>query len=198
MKTTKRGMTIQLTLAGLLALASAPALNAQTTEEQRATIRAQVEANIQRMKEATAQMLLDRLMAASNYAAQFQAESESMQFNFPFPGGGGGGTNPPPAPDLRRNAEKFARQTFSMIDTNAAAIADTNLYNACMSFPADTNMFSTLQIARYGANAVIVKANHFDYSAETERDFALLVSDSVNDPVRKSIDFAPQMPKTVG
>ena len=89
-----------------------------------------------------------------------------------------------------RTAEQFAAQTFSVIDTNALAITDTNLYNACISFPPDTNTAATLQIAKCGTNAVIIKANHFDYSAETVRDFALLICDSVDKPVWKSIDLS--------
>lgn len=81
-------------------------------------------------------------------------------------------------------------QTFSLINSNDAAFNDTNLYNALISFPADTNAAPNLQIARYGANAVIIKANHFDYSGETTRDFALLVCDTVDKPVWKSIDLS--------
>jgi len=107
----------------------------------------------------------------------------------PLPGGddGGGSWDPPPPPPDLRNSEKFAAQAFSLIDTNDAAANDTNLYNACLSFAADTNSGPTLQIARYGGNAVIVKANRFDYSAETQRDFALLVCDSAETPIWKSI-----------
>lgn len=94
-----------------------------------------------------------------------------------------------PPVSMLRTVEQFIAHVFSVIDTNAAAITDTNLYNACISFPDDTNAFPTLQIAKYGTNAVIIKANHFDYSAETERDFALLVCDSVDAPLWKNIDF---------
>jgi hypothetical protein len=95
------------------------------------------------------------------------------------------------SPDVApvRNYEKFAAQVFSIIDTNGAATGDTNLYNACLGFPNDTNIFPTLQIERYGTNAVIIKANHFDYSAET-RDFALVVSDAVDKPLFKAIDLS--------
>ena len=107
----------------------------------------------------------------------------------PGDGNGGGSTNlPPPAPDVR-NYAKFAEQAFSFVDTNNAAANDTNLYNACISFPADTNTAPVLQIASYGAAAIIIKANHFDYSAET-RDFALLICDKVQTPIWKIVDFA--------
>jgi hypothetical protein len=79
-------------------------------------------------------------------------------------------------------------QTFSVIDTNDAAANDTNLYNACISFPDDTNTVGTLQIARYGADGIIIKANHFDYSSETS-DFALVICDSVDKPLWKNIDL---------
>lgn len=88
-----------------------------------------------------------------------------------------------------RTSEQFATQSFSLIDTNAAAILDTNLYNACISFPDDTNTVPMLQIVTCGSNAVVIKANHFDYSAETDRDFALVVSANVDAPIWKSIDF---------
>jgi len=102
---------------------------------------------------------------------------------------GGDDDSPPPPPDIA-NYQKFIGQAFSVIDTNAAAANDTNLYSACISFPGDTNTVGTLQIARYGADAVIIKANHFDYSAETDRDFALLVCDKVQTPTWKSIDLS--------
>ena len=78
---------------------------------------------------------------------------------------------------------------FSVINTNDAALNDTNLYNACTSFADDTNTAPTLQIARYGTNAVIIMASHFDYSAETDRDFALLICDKVERPLWKTIDL---------
>ncbi len=99
----------------------------------------------------------------------------------PFPEDWEGDDPGPPPPDIP-NYQKFAGHVFSVIDTNDAAMNDTNLYNACLSFPEDTNTAPTLQIARYGASAVIIKANHFDYSAETDRDFALLVCDKVATP----------------
>jgi hypothetical protein len=106
------------------------------------------------------------------------------------PGEDGGPYDPPPPAPNIPNYQKFMGQAFSLIDTNDAAANDTNLYSACISFPDDTNTAPTLQIARYGSNAVIIKANHFDYSAETTRDFALLICDKVETPTWKSIDLS--------
>jgi len=96
--------------------------------------------------------------------------------------------SPEPGASSVRNYQKFAGQTFSVIDTNTAATYDTDLYSACLGFGQDTNTLPTLQIARYGTNAVIIKANHFDYSAET-RDFALVVSDALDRPLFKAVDL---------
>ena len=87
---------------------------------------------------------------------------------------------------------KFMAQAFSTIDTNAASAKDPALYNYCKSFPNSTNTGPNLQIKQYGSNAVVIKANHFDYSAETTRDFALLVCDKVDTPVWKTIAVATQ------
>jgi hypothetical protein len=103
---------------------------------------------------------------------------------------GGGEPGPAPLVDPRRNAEKFAAHGCWVIDTNSAALDETNLYNACLSFPADTNTAANLQIAPFGPDAVIIKANHFDFSGETERDFVLLVCDKVESSVWKSIDLS--------
>ena len=102
--------------------------------------------------------------------------------------GGGDDSMGPPA-DIA-NYQKFMGQAFSVIDTNDAALNNIQLYNACVSFPNDTNTVGTLQIALYGTGAVIVKASHFDYSAETARDFALLVCDNVARPTWKTIDLS--------
>jgi hypothetical protein len=106
----------------------------------------------------------------------------------PPPGGGGLGTPPPPPPpDARRTYQKFALQTFTLLDTNIVW-ADASLSNACRLFPADTHTYPTLQIRRYGQNMVLIKANHFDYSLE-DRNFALLVTDQVGAPVWRSVDL---------
>ncbi|NMC83034.1 MAG: hypothetical protein GYA63_09300, partial [Armatimonadetes bacterium] len=114
----------------------------------------------------------------------------SFTMSVPFPGdegGGGSQTNPPP--DLRRNFEKFSAHTFLLLDTNAVALNDTNLYNALLSFPPDTNTAGTLQIAKYESNVMLIKANHFDYSAEGSREFALLICDRVDAAIWKSVDL---------
>jgi hypothetical protein len=114
----------------------------------------------------------------------------SSSLGLELPGGDDPGSPPaPPPPDIA-NRLKFAGQAFWLIDTNDAASNVTNLYSACMSFPETTNPAPTLQIARYGTNAVIIKANHFDYSAETDRDFTLLICDRMEAPVWKTIDLA--------
>ncbi len=105
-------------------------------------------------------------------------------------GGGSGGSGSPPASDTRRNAAKFMDQTFSLLDTNSVALTDTNLYNACLAFPNDTNTVPDLQIAPYGTGSILIKANHFNYSAETLRDFALLVCDDPSKPTWKNIDLS--------
>ncbi|HWX22436.1 MAG TPA: hypothetical protein VN578_21250 [Candidatus Binatia bacterium] len=116
--------------------------------------------------------------------------SQASAASIPLPGGGGnGGGNPPPPPPDIANYGKFMHQIFSIVDTNHAAANDTNIYNACLSFPDDTNTAPALQIERYGTNAVLIKASHFDYSAETDRDFALLICDKVETPTWKSIDL---------
>jgi hypothetical protein len=106
----------------------------------------------------------------------------------PDGGGNGGSGSGGASPDPRRNYQKFKNQSFSLINTNTAALNDTNLYKVCASFFANTNTVPNFQIAAYGANAVVIKANHFNYSAETQ-DFALLVCDSLGSPVWKSVDF---------
>lgn len=104
----------------------------------------------------------------------------------PPPGGGGYGTNPPPVPqiDTRRNLVKFANQAFGVLNTNDV---NPTLYALCRSFPASPTG-PNLQIKNYGANAVVIRANHFDYSNES-RDFALLVNDNVGAPVWKTVDL---------
>jgi len=107
----------------------------------------------------------------------------------PSPGGPGGGTPPEgDGPDLPNSVE-FMAQACSLLNTNALAQTNTNLYNALLLFPENTNTAANLQILAYGTNSVIIRANHFDYSAETERDFALLICDKVETPLWKNIDF---------
>src|ERR1035437_6729609 len=138
--------------------------------------------------EGNGQYLIDDSQVA--YPAKSRT-AMSMSSSPPSPGDGdsGGGDPPTPPPNIP-NYAKFMAQTFSLLDTNAVAQMDTNLYNVVISFPNDTNTGATLQIARYQANTIIIKANHFDYSAETVRDFALLVCDKVETPTWKSIDVS--------
>jgi len=115
----------------------------------------------------------------------------SASFILSPPGGGtgsGGGTAP--APDTRRNYLKFLGQEFSLLDTNRVSLTDTNLYNALLAFPSDANTSPVLQIAAYGTNSVLIKASHFDYSAETVRDFALLICDKAETPTWKNVDLS--------
>jgi hypothetical protein len=112
---------------------------------------------------------------------------DSIDPNDPGTNGTGGSYSPPNI----RNYAKYSQQVFSLLDTNSLASGtDTNLYNACAAIPVDTNTIPILQIQPYGPNAVIIKASHFDYSAETVRDFTLLVCDKVETPTWKTIDFA--------
>lgn len=107
----------------------------------------------------------------------------------PGDGGEGGGPAPDPPPNIP-NSEKFSHQAFSLIYTNDAALSDTNLYATCISFPADTNAGSCLQLAKHGNDAVVIKANHFNYSGETDRDFALVVCDKMETPLWRSVDLS--------
>lgn len=108
---------------------------------------------------------------------------------------GGGDTNPPPPappPPLVRNYAKFGAQVFSMLDTNSLAndgdTDDSNLYYACALMTGNTNGTAWLTIAKYGPDAVIIRADNFGPS-DTLADFALLVCDKVNTPTWKAIDF---------
>ncbi len=109
----------------------------------------------------------------------------------PIPGGGGGGcTNCPPIlPNTNRNYVKYQDHVFTLMDTNQTAATATNLFAALLAFPESTNAEPHLQVLLYGTDTLLIKANHFDYSAETERDFALLVCDKAETPVWKAIDF---------
>jgi len=85
---------------------------------------------------------------------------------------------------------KFIGQFFSVIDTNKAAIYNTNLYKTLLSFATDTNTSPVLQILPFQTNSLIIKASHFNYSAETVRDFALVINDMVDAPLYKTIDLS--------
>lgn len=107
----------------------------------------------------------------------------------PPPGSGGNGTNMPPRPNIANEA-KYAAQFFSHLDTNAVASANTNLYRCITNFPA-ASAGPVLQIMLFGANCVVVKASHFDYSAES-RDFALLICDNPAMSVWKNLSLTAQ------
>jgi hypothetical protein len=105
-------------------------------------------------------------------------------------GGGSGGTNTSPPPDTRRNAQKFQEIRFTFLaDTNDVSLGETNLYNILTRFPACTNPAPNLQILPDGPNAAVIKANHFDYSADS-RNFALIICDRLEHPVWKNVDLA--------
>ena len=136
-------------------------------------------------------LIIIRLVIGCIIAVGLLSHSSFAQISFPPPGGGGGGcTNCPVSyVNTNRNYVKFMNHEFSVLDTNIVAQADTNLYNALIAFPDDTNSEPTLQVALYGANTLLIKANHFDYSAETTRELALLICDKAESPTWKSIDF---------
>jgi hypothetical protein len=104
----------------------------------------------------------------------------------PPPGGGGSGTNTPPRPNIV-NPAKYATQFFSLLDTNAVAASNTNLYRCITNFP-PASTGPTLQVKAFGANCIVVKANHFNYSAET-RDFALLICDNPARAIWKNLSL---------
>ncbi len=119
--------------------------------------------------------------------------SATMMASLPVPGGGSGGggtTNSGPLPDTRRNVAKYMDTVFTfLIDTNDVAGGNPQLYNVLASMPQSTNFAANLQIAPYGTNSVVIKANHFDYSADY-RDFALIICDRLDAPIWKAIDLA--------
>jgi hypothetical protein len=95
-----------------------------------------------------------------------------------------------PPPNIR-NYAKYSQQVFSLLDTNSVLNDgnDTNLYNACAATTGPTNSLAWLTVVPYGANAVIIRADNFDYS-QTNVDLALLVCDKVETPTWKAIDFS--------
>lgn len=119
-----------------------------------------------------------------------KSSRRAMSLSVPPPPGDGGyeEDDPPPAPPNIPNHEKYLAHSFAVLNTNSVALSDTNLYNFLLEFPDSTNTGPHLQIAKYSTNIVIIKANHFDYSGETTRDFALLVGDRVEAPLWKTVD----------
>jgi hypothetical protein len=107
------------------------------------------------------------------------------------PGGsGGGGTNTyTPPPDIS-NYLKYQAQLFLVLDTNAVASTDTNLFNALASFSDDSGTNPVLQVMPYQGNCLLFKASHFDYTGESVRDFCLVVGDKLETPLFKSIDLS--------
>jgi hypothetical protein len=98
-------------------------------------------------------------------------------------GGGAGGGSSGPCPG-------FAQEVFSLLDTNDVASVDTNLYNELVLFPPDTSAGPNLQIMLYQKNVILIKANHFDYSADT-RDFGLVICDSPTLPLWRNFNVSP-------
>jgi hypothetical protein len=107
------------------------------------------------------------------------------------PGGsGGGGTNTyTPPPDIS-NYLKYQAQLFLVLDTNAVASTDANLFNALASFSDDSGTNPVLQVMPYQGNCLLFKASHFDYTGESVRDFCLVVGDKLETPLFKSIDLS--------
>lgn len=97
-------------------------------------------------------------------------------------GGSGSGLSSQPCAGL-------SQQVFSLLVTNDVAENDTNLYNALLNFPSDTNSAPDLQVMLYGGDNLLIRANHFDYSEDT-RDWALIVCDSPVLPVWKNIEYS--------
>src|SRR5579883_1454600 len=107
----------------------------------------------------------------------------------PPPGGGGNGTNIPPRPNIA-NPAKYGAQFFALLDTNAVAQSDSNLWKCVTNFPV-APAGPSLQIKLYKNNCVLVKASHFNYSAET-RDFALAICDNPARALWKNLSLTTQ------
>ncbi len=116
--------------------------------------------------------------------------SQNLIAQMPPGAGGGGGTNTDsPPPDIS-NYLKYQAQSFLVLDTNAVASTDTNLFNALSSFADDNGTDPVLQVMPYQGNCLLFKASHFDFSGETSRDFCLAVCDKVETPLYKNIDLS--------
>jgi hypothetical protein len=108
----------------------------------------------------------------------------------PGGGGGGGGTNTyTPPPDIS-NYLKYQAQAFLVLDTNAVASTDTNLFNALASFAGASGTNPVLQVMPYQGNCLLFKASHFDFSGEPTRDFCLAVCDKVETPLYKNMNLS--------
>lgn len=106
------------------------------------------------------------------------------------PGGGGGGTNFYSPPPNISNYLKYQAQSFLVLDTNAVAASDTNLFNALASIPGDNGTNPVLRVLPYGDHTLLFKASHFDYSGETARDFCLVVCDKVETPLYRNFNLS--------
>jgi len=158
---------------------------AQTDGTQTGTNQNVVEAAVQRRKAAEGQTAGSSTSpAASPTGSEGPAASSLSGIGFSAMGESGGSDDPASGP-----CPGFVQQVFSVVDTNAAASNDTNLYNELLSFPTNTNTGPELQIMLYQTNIVLIRANHFDYSADT-RDFALVICDSVLIPLWKNINLS--------
>jgi hypothetical protein len=139
----------------------------------------------------TTDKMMERLMAGCLLAC-YTVSSLNAQIIPPGPGGegtnSGGGTYSTP-PDIP-NVQKYIGQYFSVIDTNDAAVNNTNIYNSLLTFADDTGTSPSLQILPYQNNCLLLKASHFDYSGESVRDFCLVVNDKVDVPFFKNVDLA--------
>ena len=84
-----------------------------------------------------------------------------------------------------------------MLDTNAVASTDTNLFNALSSFSDDNGTNPVLQVMPYNGNCLLFKASHFDYSGESTRDFCLAVCDKVETPLYKNINLSKKKTRVI-
>ena len=115
---------------------------------------------------------------------------QNVNAQIPPGGGGGGGTNTyNPPPDIS-NYLKYKAQSFLVLDTNAVASTDTNLFNALTAFPSAVGTNPVLQVLPYQNNCLLFKASHFDYSGESSRHFCLVVNDKVDFPLYKNINLS--------
>jgi hypothetical protein len=126
----------------------------------------------------------------STTASRMSALADSS----PLPDGGatpdGGGGAGDTLPDIS-NYQKYMAQSFTVVDTNDAAVNNPALYNACAAFANDTNGNPVLQIAPLGRGTLVMKASHFNYSGES-RNFCVVVCDKLDTPLYKAIDlYAP-------
>jgi hypothetical protein len=134
--------------------------------------------------------IIGRLIVGCVFACcALQNVNAQMPF-IPPGGGGGGGTNSfSPPPDIS-NYLKYQAQAFLVLDTNAVASTDTNLFNALSSFADDNGTAPVLQVMPYQGNCLLFKTSHFDFSSESTRDFCLVVCDKVETPLYKNIDLS--------